>query len=75
MHPKSGSDPQGVIGGIALKPALAPDSDQLLKPGYTTDAFGRSSSRAFETSSASAAADEFLDFHSHVEPISKLRLP
>lgn len=38
-------------------------------------AFGRSSLRASAASSANTFDDEFLEFHSHVEPIHKLRGP
>lgn len=72
MQPKSGSDPLLVSGGIALKPARAPTKDQCFMAGYTRDAFGRSSSRALDASSSETFGDEFLDFHSHVDPINKL---
>jgi hypothetical protein len=37
------------------------------------DAFGRSSCRAFEASSIETFGDEFIDFHSQVEPTFRLR--
>lgn len=39
------------------------------------DTFGKSSATALELSSSETSGDEFVDFHSHVEPIYKLLGP